>query len=108
MGAGEVAEVSSRPYPRGSAFVDSGEGRSVVGGIGYGGVLDWMVGRHDGDLSHQGRLFEVAVGDGSAHVGGRDQAPLDLLGEGIPPEIALAGGVVVHTSHSCFSRICGP
>ena len=54
-------------------------------------------------------MLQVAIGDASARVVGRDQTVLDVLGEGIPPDIGVAQVVVEYAAHprfGCVSVAC--
>ena len=90
-----VAEEGRRSVGGDRSFQHSGQGGGVVSPIGDGGVADVVVVSHGGGLSQKTGLLKVAVGDVTRGVVGRDQPGLDLRGEGLTPEVALAGAVVV-------------
>ena len=50
------------------------------------------------------RLLQIAICDGTIGVFGRDESPLDLLREGVAPEIGLFIGSEEYSSHSL---LCG-
>ena len=59
-------------------------------------------------LGQHSELFQVAVGDVTVGVVGRDQPGLYVWWEGGPPDEGLPRGVEEDSPHACFGRICGP
>ena len=105
VGTSIVAEVGSRSVGGDRSFQHSGQGGGVVSTIGDGGVAHVMVVSHEGGLGKQTSLLKVAVGDVALGVVGRDQPGLDLSRERLTPKVALAGAIVVDTSHTSFRRV---
>ena len=104
---GDHAEVGSRTSRGHRSLADPGDSRGVVAEVAEGSVASVMGAAHDIHLSLQGSLFEVAVGDGAGGVVGRDESILDVLREGVPPDVALASGVEVDTTHAHPSGVRG-
>ena len=77
--AGVVAKVRWGAIRGDSSLVGSRHGRGVVAGIVDGAVADIMLVGHEGDLSLDASLLQVAVGDVSFGVVEGDQASLHIL-----------------------------
>ena len=107
VGTSVVAEVGSRAVGGDRSFQHSGQGGGVVSTIGDSGIAHVMEVSHEGGLGQETGLLEVAVGDVTPGIVGRDQPGLDLSRERLTPKVALAGAIVVDTSHTSFRRISG-
>ena len=95
VSTGVIAEKGCRPVRGDRSLQHPGQGGGVISPVGDGGVADVVVVSHEGGLSQKTGLLKVAVGDDTRGVVGRDQPGLDLRGEGLTPEVALTGAVVV-------------
>ena len=107
VGTGIVAEVGRGPVGGDRSFQHPRQGGGVVSPVRDGGVANVVVVSHEGGLGQQTSLLKVAVGDVALGIVSRDQLRLDVLGERFPPEVALAGAVVVDSTHPSLSRIGG-
>lgn len=107
MNARVVAEEGGGTISGDRAFGGPGHSRGVVGGVDEGSVSDIMSGGHDGDLSQESCLFEIAVRHSARGVVGRDKPGLDLFREGFPPEVRATFRVEVDSTHAHLGGISG-
>lgn len=63
-----VAEASSWTFTGGGPFLHARDSRGVVSPIGQGGIPDWLKVCHEGELSKDPCVLQVAVGDGASGV----------------------------------------
>lgn len=70
--AGDVAEEGARSVRADGPLLFTGDCWSVVAPIGESGEGDIVGGGHGVTLGDESTVLEVAVGNGSGHVGGRD------------------------------------
>ena len=107
VGALDVAEVSGGAVVGDSPFGDPGDGRSVVGASGNGGIASIEVGGDDHQLPKEGRVLHVTVGDDSVGICGGHQELLHLRRVGQPPGVRLSFGTVEDPTHSHLGGISG-
>ena len=104
----EQTETRGGAAERCGSFIHTRDGRGVVAsgddgaeGCRQGGCNNVQVADHAG-------LFQIAVGDGTIGVFGRDQAALNLGRERLAPEVGLLVGCEEHPSHALFGGVSCP
>jgi len=107
VSTGYGAETRSRAQGGYGSFGYSGHGWGVVREVHDGGVTQIGHEGHGTELRQKAGVFEVAVCHRAGGMGRRDQAALDLVWEGMPPEVR--GGVrrEEDPTHALFGGVRG-
>ena len=104
----EQAETRGGASKRCGSFIHMRDSRGVVASGDDGAEGRRQGGCNNVQVADHPRLLQVAVGDGTIGVFGRDESPLDLLREGVAPEVGLLVGRKECPSHALFGGVSCP
>ena len=102
------AQARGGASERCGSLIHARNGRSVVASGDDGAEGCWQGGCNDVQVADHAGLFQIAVGDGTIGVVGRDQAALNLGRERLAPEVGLLVGGEEHPSRALFGGVSCP
>ena len=107
VGALEVTQSRAWSFRHGGAFDEAADCRGVVCSNADGGIANVVVVGHDGKLSEDASMLQVAVGYIPGEVGGGYKTRLDFWRKRGLPYVSCSLRIVVDSSHSGLGSIGG-